>query len=72
MSEITLSQLQKAHKRSAQIVAEFGVRYLPIFERLEKELKNRKKQAELYRRAIEINTPNSTQNLTQNSTQKEN
>ena len=41
-NNISFSELKKAYLQSANIVAIYGERYLPIFERLEKEYKNSK------------------------------
>ncbi len=44
--------------QSANIVAVYGERYLPIFERLEKEYKNRKQKNVMLTKAISISKSN--------------
>ena len=56
--EISFSELKKAYLQSANIVAVYGERYLPIFERLEKEYKNRKQKDDILTRAISISKSN--------------
>ena len=61
----TLEEIIHARDRCASIVAKYGKKYLPIFERLEKEVENRKKQDALFQKAIQIDAQNVTQNGTQ-------
>jgi len=44
--------------QSANIVATHGQRYLPIFERLEKEYKSRKQKHDMLTKAISISKSN--------------
>lgn len=69
MNDPTLNQIIEARNRCAEIIAQYGERYLPIFERLENEISLRKKKQELLNRAISISLKNGTQNSTQNGTQ---
>ena len=61
---ITLDRLIDARDRCAKIIVEYGDKYLPIFERLENEIENRRNQKNLLNRALEIGTRNGTQNGT--------
>ncbi len=56
--DVSFSDLKKAYMQSANIVAIYGERYLPIFERLEKEYKNRKHKDEMLTKAIGISKSN--------------
>lgn len=53
-NKVSFKQLKKAYLQAAKIVAHHGEKYLPIFERLEKEYKERKKQINTLNRAIKI------------------
>ncbi len=57
-NDISFGELKKAYLQSANIVAIYGERYLPIFERLEKEYKNRKQKDDILTRAISISKSN--------------
>ena len=61
---MTLDKLTHARDRCAKIIVEYGEKYLPIFERLENEIENRRNQKNLLNRALEIGTRNGTQNGT--------
>lgn len=61
---MTLDKLTHARDRCAKIIVEYGEKYLPIFERLENEIENRRNQENLLNRALEIGTRNGTQNGT--------
>jgi len=52
--QLSLSQIKKAYHQAAKIVARYGDKYLPIFERLEKEYQNRKDKVKTLNRAIKI------------------
>ena len=68
MSDPTTEQIVKARDKCAQIIVTYGEHYLPIFERLEKEISLREKQRELLEKAIRISGKMGTQNGTQNGT----
>jgi len=53
-NDVSFSELKKAYLQSANIVAIYGERYLPIFERLEEEYKSRKLKSDILTRAISI------------------
>lgn len=53
-NQLSLSQIKKAYYQAAKIVAQHGDKYLPIFERLENEYKDRKDKIEALNRAIKI------------------
>lgn len=57
-SDVSFSDLKKAYMQSANIVAIYGKRYLPIFERLEEEYKSRKQRNDLLTKAIRISKSN--------------
>lgn len=46
--------LNNAYVQAAQIVAKYGDKYLPIFERLENEYFERKKKTATMERAMEV------------------
>ena len=46
--------LKKSYIQAAKIVAVHGDKYLPVFERLEREYKTCKKKRETLRRVLEI------------------
>ncbi len=53
-NKVSYKQLKKTYLQAAKIVALHGEKYLPIFERLEKEYKERKKQVNTLNRAIKL------------------
>jgi len=53
-NKVPYKSLKKAYIQAATIVSLYGDKYLPIFERLEKEYRARKKQRDALSRAIEI------------------
>lgn len=53
-NQLSLSQIKKAYHQAAKIVARYGDKYLPIFERLENEYQGRKDKIEALKRAIKI------------------
>lgn len=63
-NEIPLSEIIEARDKVARIIAKYGKRYLPIFERLDFEVEKRKKEEELLKKAIDIGTQNGTQSGT--------
>ena len=52
--QLSLAQIKRAYHQAAEIVARYGDKYLPIFERLEKEYQNRKDKVKTLNRAIKI------------------
>ncbi len=52
--EISDIDLKNAYIQSAQIVAKYGDKYLPIFERIENEFNKRKEESATMKRAIDI------------------
>ena len=46
-------ELERAYFKMARIIERYGEKYLPIFERLEKELNERKAKNSLMQRALE-------------------
>lgn len=64
--EISLQELINARNKCADIVARRGERYLPIFERLEREIKMKKRRQEMLDKAVKISIQNSIQNRIQN------
>ena len=67
-TEISLDEIISARDKCARIVAVFGSRYLPIFERLETELTERQKKQQLLEKALQISSASGTQSGTQNGT----
>lgn len=65
IQEISLETMVQARNKCARIIALHGEQYLPIFERLEKEIVLRKQKDELLQKALKIGTQNGTQNGTQ-------
>ena len=61
MQEPTLKEIKIARDKCAQVIALYGEKYLPIFQRLEDEIINREKQNRLLEKAIKIGTQNGTQ-----------
>lgn len=56
-----LNELISARNECAVIIAQCGEQYLPIFERLEREITNHKKRQELLSRALKISSKTGTQ-----------
>lgn len=52
--QLSLEQIKRAYHQAAKIVARYGDKYLPIFERLEKEYNERKDKVKTLKRAIQI------------------
>ena len=52
--QLSLAQIKRAYHQAAKIVARYGDKSLPIFERLEKEYQNRKDKVKTLKRAIKI------------------
>jgi len=52
--DVTYTDLKAAYVQAAKVVAEYGDTYLPIFERLEKELKEAEKKQSAIGRALKI------------------
>ena len=57
--EITYQDIKDAYIEAAKIVSEYGEVYLPIFERMERELKTAEKKQSAINRAFEIAKENS-------------
>jgi len=51
---ITDKELEQAYRQAAVIVAKYGETYLPIFDRLAKEIQKRKTKLDLLEKAIEL------------------
>lgn len=66
---LTISALIQARNECAKIISECGEQYLPIFERLEKEIVMLEEREELLKRALMIGQKSGTQNGTQSGTQ---
>ena len=62
--KVTYDQLVEARNKCAFIISKYGECYLPIFERLENELKAFEKNKALLKKALHIGTQNGTQNGT--------
>ena len=60
----TLDEIIIARNRCAKLIAQYGEKYLPIFERLENEIEERKKYGALLDRALKIGTQYGTQSGT--------
>lgn len=58
---ITQEQIISARNECARIISVYGEKYLPIFERLEKEIAKREQQNQLLKKALKIGTQNGTQ-----------
>lgn len=52
--DIAYPDLKAAYVQAAKVIAEYGDTYLPIFERLEKELKEVEKKQSSIDRALKI------------------
>lgn len=63
----SIDELTKARDRAAEIVTHYGVKYLPIFERMEREVQLKQEQERSLRRAQHIVTQNGTHSGTQMS-----
>ncbi len=64
MNEPPLNQIIKARNQCAEIIALYGEKFLPIFERLENEIAIREERQRLLDKAIMIGSKNGTQNGT--------
>ena len=64
MRDPNLDEIISARNECARIIATYGEQFLPIFERLEAEIEQRKKRIESYQRALQIGTQIGTQNGT--------
>jgi len=64
MNEPSLNQIIKARNQCAEIIALYGEKFLPIFERLENEIVIREKRQRLLDKAINIGSKNGTQSGT--------
>ena len=51
---ISDQEIKRAYEQAAKFVALYGSKYLPIFERMEQEYKNRKKEKASLTRAEHI------------------
>ena len=56
----TYDEIINARNRCALIVATCGEEYIPIFERLEREVEKIKSKQTLYQKALKIGTRNGT------------
>ena len=54
--DISSEDLKIAYHQAAKLVAEHGEKYLPIFERLEKEMHNMQNKEAAIKRALEVAT----------------
>ena len=63
VNKVSYKQLKKAYLQAANIVAIHGKKYLPIFERLENECRERKKQVDILNRAIKLANSDKEVNL---------
>ena len=64
-NNISVDEIISARNKCARIIAVFGSRYLPIFERLETEIIERQKELQLLEKALLISATSGTQNGTQ-------
>ncbi len=64
MKEPSLAEIIVARDRCALIIAKYGQQYLPLFERLEKEIEAREERQKYLDKALKIATPNVTLNAT--------
>ncbi len=60
MSDFGLDQIIAARNECARIIALHGDKYLPIFERLEKEITKHEQHNKLLMKAMKIGTQNGT------------
>jgi hypothetical protein len=65
MTEPTYIEIIAARDKCAEIIIHYGDQYLPIFERLEEEIRIRAQKIELLKKAHKIGTQSGTQNGTQ-------
>lgn len=65
LKEPSLSEIIAARNKCAHIIAKYGEQYLPIFERLEKEIVIRTERQKYLDKALRIATQNNTHNATQ-------
>lgn len=72
MNSVRTKELEKARDECAKVIAQFGARYLPIFERLENEIINRQKEKDLLSKALRIASQNVPQIATQFATHSQN
>ncbi len=70
MKEPDLKEIIEARDKCAAIIAQYGEQYLPIFERLEKEIELRMERQKYLDKALEIATRNNTQNATQSDVKR--
>ena len=52
--EVSLSDLRLAYKVAARLVARDGDQYLPLFERMDKEIKMRQHKEKIKAKALEV------------------
>lgn len=69
MDEPSLEEIITARDQCAYVIAKYGERYLPIFERLEKEISVRENKQKLFEKAIQLGSKNGTGNGTENGTE---
>lgn len=67
MCNYSLDELIRARDKSAEIVVKYGEKYLPIFERMEKEVELKRQKKKLLNKVHEIVTQNVTHIGTQES-----
>ncbi|OEK01169.1 hypothetical protein BFP97_06435 [Roseivirga sp. 4D4] len=60
MSEIQLEKIKEARDECARIIALYGDKFLPIFQRLETEIEQREHQNKLLAKALKIGTQSGT------------
>ncbi|WP_421896345.1 hypothetical protein [Marinoscillum sp.] len=65
MGNPSLKEIVAARDECARIISMYGESYLPIFERLEKEITLHQKRNRLLDKALKIGTQSGTQNGTQ-------
>jgi hypothetical protein len=53
-NSLTLEELERCYIIAARVVAEFGDTYLPLFERMHREVEMAKKASELKRLALAV------------------
>ena len=69
MTKPNYQEIVKARDQCAQIVARYGVRYLPIFKRLDKEAEKLTEERKILDKAILLSRKIDTQNDIQIDTQ---
>jgi hypothetical protein len=62
--QLSLSQIKRAYHQAAKIVARYGDKYLPIFERMEEEYKKRVEHKNIVDKAKKIASLSEDFNLT--------